>query len=243
MGTEQTSGTGTARGGTLVVQVSDTLRNDILSGTFKPGDKLPSEAKLTEKHGVSRTVVREAIAALRADGLVEPRRGAGVFVLEPAAPPALPFQDIDHARISSLIEMLELRGAVEMEAAGLAAMRRSPAQEEAIIDCHTAVKACIDAGNPTSAADFALHTAIAEATNNPRFTEFMKLMGENAIPRAALKASTADRPSPTYLSQIHEEHSRIVAAISNGDADAARDAMREHLQGSQRRYRALLQKR
>jgi len=242
METEHIENNGTGRSGTLVVQVSETLRNAIRAGDFKPGDKLPSEARLTETHGVSRTVVREAIAALRADGLVEPRRGAGVFVLEPVAPPALPFQNVDHARISSLIEMLELRGAVEVEAAGLAAIRRSPAQEEEIIDCHNAVKACIDAQKPTSAADFALHTAIAQATNNPRFAEFMKLMGENAIPRAALKTSTADRPSPTYLNQIHEEHARIVAAISDGDADAARDAMREHLQGSQRRYRALLQK-
>src|SRR5688572_587701 len=67
-------------GVTLVVQVSNTLRNAILGGKYHPGEKLPSEAKLTEAHGVSRTVVREAIAALRADGLVEPRRGAGVFV-------------------------------------------------------------------------------------------------------------------------------------------------------------------
>src|SRR5690554_5593541 len=107
--------------GTLVVQVSGSLREAILAGEYKPGDKLPSEARLTEKHGVSRTVVREAIAALRADGLVEPRRGAGVFVLEALSPPSLPFQNVDHARISSIIEMLELRSAVETEAAALAA--------------------------------------------------------------------------------------------------------------------------
>ena len=228
-------------GGTLVVQVADALRRAILGGEYKPGDKLPSEARLTETHGVSRTVVREAIAALRSDGLVEPKRGAGVFVLEPAATPGLPFQNIDHARISSIIEVLELRAAVEVEAAGLAATRRSPAQEETILDRHRAVGACIDQGASTSAADFALHTAIAEATNNPRFVEFMALMGQNAIPRAAL-AETAGDASSAYLSQLHEEHGRIVTAISNGDVDGARAAMRTHLQGSQRRYRALLRR-
>lgn len=229
-------------GGTLVVQVSNALRTAILSGQFQPGEKLPSEAKLTEAHGVSRTVVREAIAALRADGLVEPRRGAGVFVLEPGAAHALPFQNADPARISSIIELLELRGAVEMEAAALAALRRSPAQDEDIHEKHTAVQAAIAAGEPTMAADLALHRAIAEATNNPRFVEFIDLMGENAIPRAALQRSAEDRSPAAYLAHLHEEHNRIVTAISNGDADAAREAMRDHLQGSQRRYRAMLRR-
>ncbi|WP_246018403.1 FadR/GntR family transcriptional regulator [Pelagibacterium montanilacus] len=228
-------------GGTLVVQVASALRQAIMAGTFRPGDKLPSEAKLTESHKVSRTVVREAIAALRSDGLVEPRRGAGVFVLEPVAPPGLPFQDIDHARISSIIELLELRSAVEMEAAALAAVRRSPAQDEAIIRRHHAVGDCIDKAIPTAADDFALHNAIAEATNNPRFVEFMALIGKAAIPRATL-APAQELASTAYLNQLHEEHGRIVAAISNGDAEAAREAMREHLQGSQRRYRSLLQR-
>jgi len=226
-------------GGTLVVQVASALRNAILSGQYKVGDKLPSEARLTEVHGVSRTVVREAIAALRSDGLVEPRRGAGVFVLEPIAPAGLPFQNVDHDRISSIIELLELRGSVEVEAAALAATRRSPAQEETIIERHRAVGDCIAQGKPTSAADFALHQAIAEATNNPRFVEFMDLMGHNAIPRAAL-AEPGGEVSEAYLSQLHQEHGQIVSAISNGAPEAAREAMRAHLQGSQRRYRALL---
>ncbi len=228
-------------GATLVVQVANVLRNEIASGKYQPGEKLPSEARLTESHGVSRTVVREAIAALRSDGLVEPRRGAGVFVLQPMATQDLPFQNIDYARISSIIEVLELRAAVEVEAAGLAATRRSPAQEETILNLHHAVGACIAKEQPTSAADFALHTAIAEATNNPRFAEFMALIGQNAIPRSTL-ADTEGQTAKPYLQQLHEEHGRIVGAILNGNADEAREAMRVHLQGSRRRYRALLQK-
>lgn len=228
--------------GTLVVQVANILRKAILSGEYKPGEKLPSEARLTEVHGVSRTVVREAIAALRSDGLVEPRRGAGVFILEQVAAPGLPFQNVDHERISSIIELLELRAAVEVEAAGLAALRRSPMQEEMILDKHRAVGACIAKGEATSVADFALHQAIAEATSNPRFVEFITLMGQNAIPRAALSDASGE-VSQSYLGQIHEEHARIVGAISNGDAEDAREAMRVHLLGSQRRYRALLQNR
>lgn len=228
-------------GHTLVMHVSNTLRQAILDGRYRPGEKLPSEARLTEAHGVSRTVVREAIAALRADGLVEPRRGAGVFVLEPSEVPSLPFQNIDHARISSIIELLELRSAVEIEAGALAAQRRSPVQEEDIINRHRDVGDCIERGEATSAADFELHRAIARATNNPRFVEFLELMGQNAIPRAALLQSSDDRASPAYLAQLHGEHEHIVEAISNGDPQAAKEAMRLHFQGSQRRYRSLLQ--
>lgn len=227
------------KGGNLVARVSEALRAEILGGHLKPGDRLPSEAKLTEAHGVSRTVVREAVAALRADRLVEARQGAGVFVLETVAPEPAPFQNIDYVRLSSMIEMLELRTAVEVEAAGLAATRRSAQQEERIIEAFRAVNAAIAANTSTAEADYDLHLAIAEATNNPRFTEFLALVGANVIPRQALQDTDDTAPRP-YLSQLQEEHDRIVSAILAGEEDAARQAMRVHLRGSQMRYRVLL---
>ncbi|MDO1585224.1 FadR/GntR family transcriptional regulator [Rhizobium oryzicola] len=231
-----------ANAGTLASRLGDTLRRAIASGQFPPGTKLPSEAQLTETHGVSRTVVREAIAALRADRLVEARQGAGVFVLDPpaATPAPLSIDNIDYARVSSVIEFLELRTAVEVEAAGLAALRRSPAQEEAILDRHYAVQACLEAGSPSSDADFALHLAIAEATNNTRFRDFLAMIGKNVIPRAALKSEESEADQAAYIKLLNEEHSAIVTAISAGDEEAARSAMRRHLKGSQSRYRALL---
>ncbi len=227
-------------GGSLVSQTANALRQTILSGQYKPGDKLPSEAGLTELYKVSRTVVREAVAALRADRLVEARHGAGIFVLELPTQQPQPFQDVDHDRISSIIELLELRAAVETEAAELAAVRRSPAQEEAIIRCLSSVQACIDAGVPTAEADFKLHLAIADATNNPRFREFLEVMGQNVIPRAALRASQSEKTAAPYLQQLQNEHNAIVHAISDGDSTVAREAMRQHLKGSQQRYRAML---
>ncbi len=231
-----------AGSGTLTQRLSDNLRRAIHGGQFLPGSKLPSEAQLSEAHGVSRTVVREAIAALRADRLVEARQGAGVFVLEPREPLPAPLSlaHIDPARVSSMIELLELRTAVEVEAAGLAALRRSPAQEEAILDQHYAVRACLDAGKSSSDADFALHLAIAEATNNPRFREFLAMIGKNVIPRAALRGEENDEDQAAYIRLIDAEHADIVEAISAGDEEAAREAMRRHLRGSQARYRTLL---
>lgn len=227
-------------GGSLVTQTADALRQAILAGDYKPGDKLPSEAGLTELYKVSRTVVREAVAALRADKLVEARHGAGIFVLTLPTQQPQPFQDVDHDRISSIIELLELRAAVETEAAELAAIRRSPAQEEAIMRCLSAVQDCIEHGQPTAEADFKLHLAIADATNNPRFREFLEVMGQNVIPRAALRSSQSEKSAASYLNQLQTEHETIVNAISDGDSSAAREAMRQHLKGSQQRYRAML---
>lgn len=226
--------------GTLVEKVSASIRQAIVAGIHKTGDRLPSEARLTEEHGVSRTVVREAIAALRSEGLVEARQGAGVFVLEAATEPTLPFRSLDNAAISSVIEILELRTAVEVEAAGLAAVRRSPANEEAIFQAFRTLQRAIDTGQATTEADFALHLAIAQATNNPRFTEFLQMIGSNAIPRIALQASDDAPATRAYMDRLQEEHAAIVTAIADGDEQAARDAMRRHLKGSQGRYRSLL---
>jgi GntR family transcriptional regulator, transcriptional repressor for pyruvate dehydrogenase complex len=224
----------------LVKRLSDELRRAIVAGDIKVGDKLPSEARLTELHAVSRTVVREAIAALRSDGLVEAHQGAGVFVISSQEAQQAPFLEFDAARISSIIEVLELRAAVEMESAALAAVRRSPAQEEAILEACDDIDKLIANGKPTTTADFALHLAIADATNNPRFREFLEMMGRKVIPRSSLRDGDAERASALYLEQIQAEHRRIADAISLRDSDAARDAMRTHLIGSQQRYRALL---
>lgn len=226
----------------LVARVSAQLRQAIENGDLRPGDKLPSEAGLTKEYDVSRTVIREAISSLRADGLVEPRHGVGVFVLDRPkdAPPA--FEIADPSRISSIIEVLELRAAVEIEAAGLAAARRSPAQEEAIWECYYDLDELIAAGNPTTEADFAFHLAIADATNNPRFRDFLEMMGRHVIPRAFLR-SAANGPTPQgYLQQIQAEHRQIAEAIAARDEDAARDAVRTHLKGSQQRYRDMMRR-
>lgn len=230
-----------SRRGHMVVDLAETLRSQIKGGDYAPGDRLPSEAHLSETYGVSRTVIREAIAALRADGLVRPRQGSGVYVLktEPTEDP--PFLNVNYDRVSSVVEILELRAALESEAAALAAVRRSPAQEEKIIECMRKFLSCERDGTPTSEADFALHIAIAESSNNRRFSELLRLLGVNSIPRRALRPEGAERQvDEDYLSLIGDEHQQIVDAILDGNAEDARQAMRVHLEGSLMRYRKLL---
>lgn len=224
--------------GSLVSQVGESLRQAILSGQYSAGDKLPSEHELTETHSVSRTVVREAVAALRSDGLVEVRQGAGIFVLGPD--PALSARKVDKARVASDLEVLEIRTPVEIEAAGLAALRRSPAQEEAIFECHRKILQCIESDQSIRDADLELHAAIAEATNNPLFRQFLESQGSAIIPQSRLVPETRTAEQTAYRKLIHREHEAIVVAISDRDDQAARNAMRDHLVGSQARYRNLL---
>ena len=107
----------------LVATMADTLRREIVEGRLQPGDKLPTEAALGASANVSRTVVREAVASLRAEGLVETRQGAGALVL--AAPKRLPATgEVEAATVDDIVAVLELRLAVEVEAAALAATRR-----------------------------------------------------------------------------------------------------------------------
>jgi GntR family transcriptional regulator, transcriptional repressor for pyruvate dehydrogenase complex len=230
------------RADTLVTQVSRKLRADIDRGIYMPGDKLPSEAQLTLDYAVSRTVVREAIASLRSDGLVEARRGSGVYVLEPAEATDQPFTNLNVEKISSVIELLELRSACEIEAAGLAASRRSASQMDEIVAASRKVSACLQAGMPTRDADFELHLAVANATNNPRFGELLRLLRSGIIPRGELQGAAVGQRPLDYNISLQEEHDAIIDAILDGDVDAAREAMRRHLKGSLRRYRDLLRR-
>lgn len=232
-----------ARGTSLAAKISTDLRRELADGVFKPGDRLPSESALTREYSVSRTVVREAIAILRADGLVEARKGAGIFALETSEGKKQPFKDLTTERISSVIELLELRTVFEVESAGLAASRRSAAQIEAILEAHHHVGECLAAGNPTRDADFELHLAIAEATQNRRFPEFLQLIRSGIIPRGELQGSAPGSRPKDYNLHLQEEHALIVDAIIEGNAEAARERMRAHLRGSLDRYKVLLRSR
>jgi GntR family transcriptional repressor for pyruvate dehydrogenase complex len=225
----------------LSENVAQTLRTQIIAGDFTTGEKLPTETRMTEIFGVSRTVIREAVATLAADGLVEARHGAGVFVLDhPTRKIGAISADIGN-KISQAINVLEVRMGIEIESAGLAAQRRNAAQEARIQEAFFEFERLLHAGEPTGKADFAFHREIASATNNPFYVEILDALGDRTIP--------CDRSSPwysvevlshEYLSGLQREHMRILQAISAGDPDAARDAMRAHLSAAQTRYRKRL---
>ncbi len=222
----------------LAQQVIDELRHQIESGKLKEGDQLPTEPQLEASFGVSRTVVREAIADLRAAGFVRPVQGKGVFVSDPNTTQRLALTPVEIKSIPETLELLEFRLATEGEAAAIAAYRRTAEQEAAISAANRKMAQMIEAGKPTVEADFEFHMAIAAATNNRFYLDVMRQFGSRAIPRSQFP-TLPDATDKTYLLGVHAEHGEILTAIADQDPEAARQAMRKHILGSQRRYRQL----
>ena len=222
----------------LAERVVAELRAQLVSGALAPGKRLPTENQMTETFGVSRTVVREAIAALAADGLVEARQGAGVFVV---GRPSLSFDAITAeigSKISHALNVLEVRMGIEVESAGLAALRRNGAQEAEIYEAYHEFDRLLASRGATGKTDFAFHRAIAKATNNPFYVEVLDALGSRAIPCDVTSPwGTENFLTMEYQAGLQREHQAILRAISAGDADAARAAMRSHLTLSQQRYR------
>jgi len=228
----------------LSARVADALRKRLAGGELVMGERLPTETALTAQYGVSRTVVREAIAALAADGLVEPRQGSGVFV---TAQPTHAFGALATEigrKISIAINVLEVRMGIEIESAGLAAERRNGAQEAAIQEAFFEFDRLLEIDQATGKTDFAFHRAIAAATNNPFYVEVLDALGERTIPCDITSPWGTDSVlSRSYQQGLQREHHAILLAISAGDGDRARAAMRTHLSNSQARYRARLHER
>jgi GntR family transcriptional regulator, transcriptional repressor for pyruvate dehydrogenase complex len=221
--------------------VIGTLRKRISAGEYRAGTKLPTESQMTTIFGVSRTVVREAIAALSADGLVQPRQGAGVFVVGNAASPFTSIGADSSNKISVALNVLEVRMGIEIESAGLAAMRRSASQDAAIQEAWNEFERLLKLGTPTGKTDFAFHRAIAAATNNPFYIEVLDGLGSRTIPcDVASPWGTESVLTYEYQAGLQREHLAILKAISAQDAEGAREAMRQHLSLSQERYRARL---
>lgn len=216
------------------------LTDEITSGNLAPNTRLPTEQEMMTTFGVSRTVVREAIAVLRAEGLVETRQGAGAFVA--SDPQRRPFRiDPDGLRsIDDVVDVMELRIAVESEAAGLAAERRRQADLDHIDGTIEAFRAAIERGETAVDADYEFHSAIGAATGNPYFSSFLTFLGRFIIPRQTVHVDAEDRAARRrYLERVLAEHLGIRKAIEAGDAAGARRAMRTHLSRGAERYRRL----
>lgn len=222
--------------GELVARLTD----DITSGKIPPGSRLPTEQEMIAATGVSRTVVREAVAALRADGLVVTRQGVGAFVPENARRPLrIDFDPL--APLRTVLDVMELRTGIEIEAAGLAAERASAPHLRTIVDCLGAIDAALDRGEDGIIQDFALHCGIADATGNPQFRRFLEHLGRFVIPRQTIPGGPG-LPKRAYNETFQQEHRDIVQAIRSGAVSPARAAMRRHLGNSRKRYQRLAAK-
>jgi DNA-binding FadR family transcriptional regulator len=209
--------------------LADELRADITSGRLQPGERLPPEPELCVKTGVSRSTVREALRLLASQHLIVTTRGVtgGSFVAHPDAEQladglAAGFTLLTTSAAEGLADRLELRRALEVPAAGLAATRRT---EEHLIEIRSALfDPDVDDFETMMAAHAAFHMAVAKATGNPLFELVVRPLyhakyGEDV---------TANLPMD-YWRQIDADHRQLIDCLLTRDVESARRAASTHL--------------
>ncbi|OKH78704.1 FadR/GntR family transcriptional regulator [Mycolicibacterium mageritense] len=213
------------------------LKDKILAGDLPPGHKLPSEAELIDEFGVSRTVVREAVTRLRAEGLVETFQGRGSFVLAVPEPTSFTVESAAIRTHHDVLDMVDFRLGVECEAAALAAARIDAAG----IDAVRAALAAFGTATPDDAveADFRFHRAVAAASGNRFYVDLVDSLGPMMImltrTRLGAEHSITDA---AHAERVRREHEEIATAVIAGEPDLARAAMRLHLGNTRRRLDA-----
>lgn len=222
------------RGPQLSEQVAQRLTDAIQAGEWTRGERLPTEAALGERFGISRSVVREAISMLRMSGLVTSRQGSGSFIAaEPTVSLRLAIPDPD---LQSVVEVLELRRPLEVEAARLAAERCTPSQLRRIRNAMVDIDEAVEAGLSGVDQDLAFHRAIAEAANNSHFTAVLDFY--NRFLHHAIRVTrTNESLRETFMQQVVAEHQAMLDAIAAGDGNAAAKAAAIHLQHAEARLR------
>lgn len=211
--------------------VVDSLKQDIATGRLAPGERLPSESELTRDHGVSRTVVREAVSRLRAEGLVVTYQGRGSFVTgtHPSQGEVAGGADAVGTLLSgaSAREVMELRLALEPEAAALAAARGRGVRlvDEAL----SRLRDAVEAGAGSVEEDWAVHAAVAAASGNRLLAGLLGELGSASVLRQRASLAAGLGADPEHARDLVREHVLVRDAIARGDAESARAGMRVHL--------------
>ena len=215
-------------------EVAYVLEQEIRDGIYPVDSRLPTEAALATRFGISRSGIREAIAELRRAHLVITHQGSGSFVA--ASLPEEPVFSLSYGALDSaeLRHVYEIRREVEAGAAALAAANATHEDHRIIQEAVTELARAIDEGRPGSHHDLTLHQAIAVATGNRFFTEFLTFFHG----RVSVAISTARSNSSQVSGQadaVQNEHQMILDSIVNGEPEEARAAMRVHLTNAMRR--------
>ncbi|EKS9916742.1 FadR family transcriptional regulator [Burkholderia multivorans] len=197
---------------------------------FGPHIKLPAEQTLAERFGVSRPMLRQALARLRAEGRIYSRKGSGNFVSDGiAASQALAFSTL--ASIPDVKSFLEFRRSLEGECAASAAQAGDRVAFARLRKAHHRLEQAIAAGDTGIEHDIAFHMAVAQATGNRFFSHTLAALSEQMSFGIRLVRDLAGRPLDVRRQEVVHEHAKILTAIDEGDVDGARAAMRAHIDG------------
>ena len=219
--------------GTLASRVADKLLQKIRSDKLEPGTRLPSEQSMALHFAVSRTVLREAIALLKANGVLNTRKGSGTFVCAAEEDTG---DEMTEQSVQSLLNLIEVRRGLEAETAALAAVRRTPGQLAEIEHALRRIEESVASGIDGVEEDVRFHLCIAAATGNPYWEKFVEMFAQPI--RSAVKVTRANEARRLDFSkQVQQEHEKIVSAISAGNPELARIAATEHMVHAAERVR------
>ena len=210
------------------------LGEKIEAGQLRPGDRLPTEVQLAATHGVSRTVVREAVHQLKSRQLVVSRQGSGVYVATPPINQPLAFDPSVLDSVQAVVHVVEMRRVIESEMAALAAERASRAQVATMRRALKAIDLAASAGHDGVAEDLAFHRSIGEATGNPQFRLMLAFLEQYLREGMRITRGNEARRSD-FMEAVRREHRAIVDAIAAHDPATARRRAREHMLHSARR--------
>ena len=212
----------------LYERVVEKVLELVSSGAWKPGYRLPPERELSEAFGVSRTVVREAVKALEARGVLESATGSGVSVrradFNMVSRSLQTYMQLSN-QVDFEIRLNEVRRVLEVEMVALAAARITPEQLTQLRQICKRMRTGGNTAKQMAELDFRLHVTLAEATQNELFKVLLAPLINQLRDQIILTWDDFPRP----VDQVFDQHEAIVSAVEQGDAEAARQAMLKHL--------------
>jgi GntR family transcriptional repressor for pyruvate dehydrogenase complex len=224
---------------TLAASAFEQLISHVVNGDWKPGDRIPPERELCQQLGIARTSLREALKAMELVGMLDSRVGDGTFVCprsEFLARPLLwAFTGTDE---TELRDVMEARVLLERDLAGLAAERGSEEEIAHIGDAVRAMRDSVASGTLMIEADMRFHLAVAEAAHNGVLQNAVQLLRNLMRHWINLKLLIPNVPT-----RVLNQHDQIYEAIRRRDAEAARAAMRKHLEDTMRLVTQVMEQR
>lgn len=218
---------------TLSDRVYEQVLGMIVAGEVAVGMKLPTEQTLSEQFQVSRPILRQALKQLREDGVVVSKQGSGSYVQRRPDGAVLDFAPV--GSIADTQRTFEFRAAIEGEAAYIAAQRRTDTDISRLKVALDELDRCVRQNELGVMADEAFHEAVCTASDNQYFLAARTSMKSNILTGLNLTRSLSlSMPSDRML-LVQQEHYAIFDAIVASDAEAARDAMRSHVEGARTR--------
>lgn len=213
-------------------EIVDQIRQLLIDGQIKPGDKLPSERELIESFKVSRSSIREALSALEMMGILEVRTGEGTFIrhIRPESMMASLAWSL-YLDKGSILEMLEVRKMIEVQAVGYAAERATEREINQLSETLDKMKNNLEnMGSISEKADMMFHYTIAVATHNKITIKLMDTISDNL--QHLIHATRPKLYEGKYTPELlYNEHEKIYNAIRSKDSEEAQRQMIEHLNG------------